>query len=105
MRAHVTAIQELAAHLAIQPDVRLLHRPDTGILCFQMVPDGLAPEERSALQRRLYEQVMASGQRSISTTTLHGETVLRLLAVSSKVTTADLLETISFLRQLLAAES
>ena len=105
LRAHVTAIQELAAHLAIQPDVRLLHRPDTGILCFQMVPDGLAPEERSALQRRLYEQVMASGQRSISTTTLHGETVLRLLAVSSKVTTADLLETISFLRQLLTAES
>ena len=104
LRAHVTAIQELAARLAIQSDVRLMHRPDTGILCFQMAPEGLAPEERSALQRRLYERVMASGQRSISTTTLQSETVLRLLSVSSEVTTAELLETINFLRRLLAEE-
>ena len=105
LRAHVVAIQKLAANLAIQPDVRLCHQPDTGIVCFQMVPEGLPPEQRSALQRRLYERVMASGQRSISTTTLDGETVLRLLSVSSQVTTADLLATIAFLRQLLAEES
>ena len=97
---HVAAIRDLAAFLAIQQDIILCHQPDTGIVCFQMAPAGLSPEERSALQRRLYEQVMASGKRSISLTTLNGETVLRLLSVSHEVTYQDLLETIQFVREL-----
>ena len=101
LRQHVGAIRELATYLADQPDVRLCHQPDTGLVCFQMVPAGLPPEERSALQRRLYEQVMASGKRSISLTTLNGETVLRLLSVSHHVKYEDLLETIQFVRQLI----
>ena len=101
LRQHVAAIRELAAYLAIQPDIRLCHQPDTGIVCFQMAPAGLDPDARSALQRRLYEQVMASGKRSISLTTLNGESVLRLLSVSHHVKYADLLETVQFVRRLI----
>ena len=35
-------IREVHDELAKQPDMEPLHRPDTGLLCFRVVPEGLA---------------------------------------------------------------
>jgi L-2,4-diaminobutyrate decarboxylase len=98
LRAPLLAIQSLADDLKEQPDVELCHQPDTGILCFRLTPAGVPANELDALQRHLYDQVLASGERSISITTLNDQTVLRLVVVSPHTTLADLQETIAALR-------
>jgi L-2,4-diaminobutyrate decarboxylase len=98
LHAPLVAIRTLADYLYSQPDVELCHQPDTGILCFRMTPDGVPSDQLSVLQRHLYNQVMASGERSISMTELDGETVLRLVVVSPHATFDHLRETIEVLR-------
>ncbi len=104
LRAPLAAIRALADALQDQPDIELCHQPDTGVLAFRMTPAGTAPEQLDALQRNLYQKVMASGQRSISMTTLGHKTVLRLTTVSPHTTVDDLLETIAMLRRFIQTE-
>ncbi len=99
LRAPLTAISSLADYLATQSDVELCHRPDTGIVCFRMTPPGLPEERLDELQRRLYNQLMSDGRRSISITKLKEKTVLRLVLVAPHATFDDLKETIDTLRQ------
>jgi L-2,4-diaminobutyrate decarboxylase len=104
LRAPLKAIRALAAYLRSLPEVELCHEPDTGILCFRMTPAGLSEQALGALQNNLYQRIMSTGERSISTTNLAGKQVLRLVVVSPQTTFADLRETItviaSFCRQL-----
>lgn len=100
LRSHLEAIQAAADFLRAQPDFELMHQPDTGIVCFRYVPVGVAAAQLSQLQRRIYEQIMGSGERTISTTVLAGETVLRLVAITPQVTAASLIETIELIRSL-----
>ncbi len=102
LRSPLVAIQALAESLDAQPDVKILHRPDTGILCFRMTPEGIPFQELDDLQRSLYQQVMSSGQRSISITQLDGVTALRLVVVSPNTTYTDLWESIKELRKLVS---
>ena len=101
LRVPLVAIRALADYLHDQPDIELSHQPDTGILCFRMTPDGVPAEQLDALQRDLYQRVMASGERSIAMTTLDGKIVLRLVVVSPHTTFEDLKETINVLRHLI----
>ena len=115
LRAPLSAMRELAAFLADQPDVALYHKPDTGILCFRMVPGAHSPlgspapldemqfdaAQLDALQQALFDGVLQSGVRAVSVTKLAGRTVLRLVSVSPHVTGRDLQETIAVLRQLM----
>lgn len=94
----LAAMQQLADFAHALPDVELLHRPDTGILCFRMVPPGKSEKELDNLQLQLYTKVMAAGERSISVTNLGGKSVLRLVTVSPHTTFANLRETIDILR-------
>ena len=102
LRVPLTAVKQLAAYIETQTDMVLCHQPDTGILCFRMVPNGVPQNSLERLQRMLYDQVMASGERSISITKLDGETVLRVVSVSKQTLFEDYLETIHHLRQLCA---
>ena len=77
----VRAMRQMADWLRSQSDFEVCHRPDTGILCFRFLKSGLSAEESSRYQRKLYDAVMASGKRSISTTVLDGQTVLRFAVV------------------------
>jgi L-2,4-diaminobutyrate decarboxylase len=105
LHAPLRAIRALADYLRDQPDVELGHQPDTGILCFRLRPEGVPLEKLNALQRHLYDQVMASGERAISITTLAGNTMLRLVVVSPQTTFEDLRETISHCRKAACALS
>lgn len=100
LRGHLEAIQAAAEFLQEQPDFELMHRPDTGIVCFRYVPKGVAAEQLNQLQRRIYEQIMGSGERTISTTVLEGQMVLRLVAITPQVTAESLIDTIAHIRSL-----
>jgi glutamate/tyrosine decarboxylase-like PLP-dependent enzyme len=100
LRSPLVAVRTLADVLNSQPDVQVLHQPDTGILCFRMTPEGTPTQELDALQQRLYRQIMSSGERSISITNLDGINALRLVVISPHTTYDHLYETIEALRKL-----
>jgi len=104
LRTPLVNIRELAAFLVQQQDLELCHQPDTGILCFRIVPAGLNEEKLNQLQQNIYTRIMQQGERTISLTQLDGRTVLRLVAVSPSVTTAAMMDTIDEVRRVAAKE-
>lgn len=102
LRAPLVAIRSLADHLQSQPDIELLHQPDTGILCFRVLQSDASEEKLDALQRQLYGRIISSGARSISLTKLGGKQVLRIVIVSPHSTYDDLLQTINECRRIVA---
>lgn len=98
LRAHLHAIHTVAQRLRDEPHVALCHTPQTGIVCFRVTPPNLPSSALNAMQRRIYEQIMASGQRTISLTQLEECTVLRLVVVSSAVTADELMQTVMIAR-------
>lgn len=96
----VRAMRQTAAWLKKQPDFEVCHTPDTGILCFKKLKPGASTEEVSQYQRDLYDQVMASGQRSISTTKLNGQTVLRFAVVKPETKFEHLKASVEAIRKL-----
>ncbi|MEZ4658314.1 MAG: pyridoxal-dependent decarboxylase [Caldilineaceae bacterium] len=100
LRAHLHAMRTLAQRLRDEPHVELCHTPQTGILCFRITPPNLSPSALDAVQRRIYEHIMAAGQRTISLTQFGERTVLRLVVVSSAVTVDELIQTVMIARDL-----
>ena len=98
LRAPVAAIRALSERLKGERDIELGHEPDTGILCFRLIPPGFPEACLDELQQRIHERIMSEGRRSISITRLAGKTVLRLVAISPNVTEQALLETVSNIR-------
>ncbi|MEM9777981.1 MAG: pyridoxal-dependent decarboxylase, partial [Chloroflexota bacterium] len=96
----VRAMRQTAAWLKQQPDFEVCHHPDTGILCFRKLKAGASEEEISHYQRKLYDQIMASGRRSISTTKLNGQTVLRFAVVKPETKFEHLKDSIEAIRKL-----
>jgi L-2,4-diaminobutyrate decarboxylase len=99
LKAPITAIRELAEKLKNEADVEIVHKPDTGILCFRLVPESFPEEKLNKLQEDIYERIMSGGERTISITKLDEKTVLRLVAISPSVTSKALKETISEARK------
>ena len=104
LRAPLEAIRKMAERLAGENDIELLHRPDTGILCFRLKPPGLSEAGLDVLQQKIYDRIMSGGERTISLTKIRGRKALRLVAVSPAVTTEALLETIAAVRRAAAKE-
>jgi L-2,4-diaminobutyrate decarboxylase len=96
----IMAIRELAGKLENETDIEIAHKPDTGILCFRLVPEGFPEEEVNNLQEHIYERIISGGECSISITKLDEKTVLRLVALSPSVTSEALMETVSEARAL-----
>ena len=99
LRAPLDAIKELAAYVENQADLELCHRPDTGILCFRIVPDGFPAAELDELQRSVYNTLLREGQRPVSISQIDEKVVLRLVAISPVVTAAEMIETILKVRE------
>jgi hypothetical protein len=78
--------------------MQLCHIPDTGIICFRHVPDGLPTADVGPLQQFIYDHIMSSGDRTISITQLDGVAALRLVAVDPTVTLPALKQTIEHVR-------
>ncbi|MGB7296271.1 MAG: pyridoxal-dependent decarboxylase, partial [Candidatus Aminicenantales bacterium] len=99
LRAPLFAIKNSAWKLRREPDVELINEPETGVLCLRIVPPGVREVEIEALQRGIFEKVRSDPERSISITEVNGKSVLRLVAVSPRVTEKSILETVSVLRR------
>jgi L-2,4-diaminobutyrate decarboxylase len=97
LRAPLVVMRDLAQMLTTRPGIELRNWPDTGVVCFRVTPPGVFAEDLDALQRRLFDSVMASGTRTISTTVLDGEAVLRLVCVNPDTRLEDLLATVELL--------
>ena len=97
----IMAIRELAETLESETDIEIAHQPDTGILCFRLVPEGFPDEELNRLQEYIYERIISDGERTLSITKLDEKTVLRLVALSSSVTSQAMMETVSEARALI----
>jgi glutamate/tyrosine decarboxylase-like PLP-dependent enzyme len=98
LRAPLRAIKEAADRLHDEPGIELSHSPDTGILCFRIVPDGFPQDKLDDLQEYIYAKVMQEGKRTVSKTKLSGQSVLRLVAVSPIISSKNLMETIDHAR-------
>ena len=98
LRRPLAAIGKLADLLAAWPDIRLWHRPDTGILCFQVTPHHVKSSVWSELQSVIYRRVLDDGMRSLSLTTLGDARVLRIVSVAPDVTVKELLKTVELAR-------
>lgn len=100
LRAPLNAIKAVADDLENESHIEQCHRPDTGILCIRIVPQGFPEEHLDNLQKYVYESIKKEGKRSISMTRLDDKTVLRLVAISPCVTSKALMETISVVQAL-----
>jgi glutamate/tyrosine decarboxylase-like PLP-dependent enzyme len=100
LRRPLNAIRDLHGALADEPDVESLHEPDTGILCFRMIPPGVPAHALDRLQESIYSAILREGRRLISVTRLGGKAALRAVAVSPGVTAESLLETVAQARGL-----
>lgn len=92
---HFAALQErtvenaMALHglLLDAPDFEPAHEPESNILCFRWLPQGLDPddmERTDALQPVLRERYNASGRGWITTTVLGGRRVLRVTLMNPR---------------------
>lgn len=96
LHAPLQAVKTTAKALESDPVITVCHTPDTGILCFRVIPKGVPEPMVNHVQQYIFDTIMKEGKRSISLTQLDGKTVLRLVAISPAVTSKALLETISY---------
>jgi L-2,4-diaminobutyrate decarboxylase len=94
LRAPLAAVKETAERLKNEPGVELMHNPDTGILCFRVIPKEFPKDGLNALQEYVYDRIMSEGTRTVSKTMLGQDTVLRLVAISPSLTSDDFMETV-----------
>ncbi len=98
LRAPLAAIKETAGRIKEEQGVELMLSPDTGILCFRVIPEGFPREGLNDLQEYIYDRIMNEGTGTISKTKLGKDTVLRLVAISPSLAAEDLMETIGYAR-------
>jgi glutamate/tyrosine decarboxylase-like PLP-dependent enzyme len=96
----LVAIKTAAEFIKNQPDMELMHEPDTAILCFRILPAGFPEDKANHLQQYLYEQVLNKAERTVSISKLDGKIVLRFVAINPKVTGEDIIETIRYIQAL-----
>jgi L-2,4-diaminobutyrate decarboxylase len=100
LRAPLEAIEGAARRIENEPGVELSLFPDTGILCFRVIPDDFPAERLDELQEHIYNRILNEGIRTVSKTKLGMDTVLRLVAVSPSLTSDDLMETVDYARRI-----
>ena len=103
LRKPLVAIQGLYEELATREDVELLHEPDTGILCFRLIPAQMSDEELNRLQEHIYRKILKKGKRIISVSQVGEKAALRAVAIIPEVTTRALLDTVFEAQQLAGA--
>jgi L-2,4-diaminobutyrate decarboxylase len=110
---HFAALQErtvehtrlLHRKLVEAPDFEPAHEPESNILCFRHLPEGLReapPEEVDAFQARLRERYNASGRGWITATALEGRRVLRVTLINPLTAGEHLDRLLDGLRELAA---
>ncbi len=89
-------LAEFAENLLRQlPNWSIVTPAQMGIVTFRYVPEGASASEVSRLNERLVAEMIRDGFAMLSSTTLRGESVLRLCPINPRTTEADLQETIN----------
>ena len=100
LRAPLEAVKTVYENLKTDPEIELCHKPDTGILCFRLMPSGFTESKLDNLQTYIFERIIREGRRSISSTRLDEKQVLRIVAISPGVTSEAIMETISIVKEM-----
>jgi len=100
LRKPLKAIKTAYEELKNFKDVELFHKPDLGILCLRMTPEGIPEVQLNHLQQNIYDRIKAEGKRSISLTRLNNKVVLRFVVLNLNVTSDAILETVEYIRSL-----
>jgi L-2,4-diaminobutyrate decarboxylase len=100
LRAPLVAVETTHRDLLNSPDIELCHKPDLGILCFRIIPNGFPREQLDKLQQYVYERSKAEGKKSISMTKLGKKIVLRLVIINENIAPTNILTTIEYIRTL-----
>jgi aromatic-L-amino-acid decarboxylase len=88
LRGHIALAQEFAGWVAAEPDWEISAPHPLSVVCYRVVPPGRDDASVDALNAAIMEDVNADGRIFISSTKLHGRTVLRL-AIGNERTTRD----------------
>jgi len=95
----------LAAHLAglvdAAPDLERLAAVELSIVCFRYVPERMRGDDRAldALNKRLMEDVQASGRAFLTQATLGGRFALRACVLNYATTESDLAALVDVVRE------
>ena len=100
LRKPLVAIRALYETLLDQPDMEPLHEPDTGILCFRVVPESVQPGDLDRLQEFIYQIILQEGKRIVSVSRVGGTATLRAVAIIPEITLDALLETVAEARRI-----
>jgi len=103
LRKPLDAIRGLYEKLQPLPDMELLHEPDTGVLCFRLVPSQMSADELDRLQEHIYRTLLKKGKRIISVSRVGEKAALRAVAIIPEVTTAALIDTVFEAQQIAGA--
>ena len=96
LRAPLAAIKKTAEYIKSTDELELLLPPDLGIVCYRVRPQSYPDARLNRLQNMIMDKIMTEGSRTISVTKLDGITALRLVAISTSVTSDDLIETVEY---------
>ncbi len=88
LRAHIALAAEFARWVEAEPEWEIAAPHPLSVVCYRYVPAGLAPEATDTLNAAIVDAVNADGRIFISSTKLHGRTVLRM-AIGNERTTRD----------------
>lgn len=99
LRSSISAISELAGFLTNDNEIEVLNKPDTGVICLRIKPEGAEEDQLCNLQELVYRKICSEGSKSISIATINGKKVLRLVSVSPEVTVRALQSTIASIRE------
>jgi L-2,4-diaminobutyrate decarboxylase len=100
LRKPVASVRGLYDRLRAEPDIEPLHEPDTGILCFRVIPPTVPREKLDELQEHIYQTILEEGKRIISVSKVGGKAALRAVAIIPAVTVDALLETVTEARRI-----
>jgi len=100
LRAPLSAAKTAAERLSGRNDIEIVCPPDTGILCFRVIPEISTGIRLDDLQQHIYNTLWDEGTKSVSLTTVAGRKALRLVTVSPAVQSEHLLETIRACRKI-----
>jgi aromatic-L-amino-acid decarboxylase len=88
LRGHIALAQEFAGWVAAEARWEIAAPHPLSVVCFRSVPEGASDAELDAHNAAIMDDVNADGRIFISSTKLHGRTVLRF-AIGNERTTRD----------------
>lgn len=89
LRGHIALAQEFASWVEAETGWEIAAPHPLSVTCFRFAPEGVSPETLDAWNARIVDELNASGEVFLSTTKLHGRTVLRLAIGNARTTRED----------------